>query len=123
MSAFDWWYAGGNGFLFGALTASFLCVVGERLPRGLSIGGRSHCVCGRQLRWRENIPVIGWVRCRGVAPCCGSTIPRFYVVAEISLGLAWAGAFMLTQVHLFAGIAVAVLAACGCTLIARRALA
>lgn len=122
VQALEWWYAGGNGFLFGALTASFLCVVGERVPKGLGIGGRSHCACGRQLRWRENIPVIGWLRCRGIASCCGASIPRFYLMAELALGAAWAGTFMLTRVHVVFGVVCTLVAAVVCVLVAKRAL-
>lgn len=79
-------YAG----VFGAVIASFLCVVAERVPRGESIGGRSHCVCGRQLRGTENVPVVGWVLARGKARCCGAQIPARYVLAEVGLAAAWA---------------------------------
>lgn len=76
------------GFALAAALASFACVVGERVPAGHPVTGRSHCVCGRQLTARENIPVAGWVRARGVARCCGSRIPTRYVLAETGAGLA-----------------------------------
>jgi hypothetical protein len=44
------------GAFLGGCLASFGCVVSERVPAGLSIGGRSVCACGRQLKVRENIP-------------------------------------------------------------------
>jgi prepilin signal peptidase PulO-like enzyme (type II secretory pathway) len=79
------------GFFLGAVFASFGCVVSERVPRGESINGRSHCACGRQLTWWENIPLLGYLSCGGVTRCCQVKLPKRYVLAELSLGL-W-GAF------------------------------
>lgn len=94
--------------VFGAAIASFLGVVGERVPRGESINGRSHCVCGRQLRASENIPVLGWLRARGRAACCGARIPVRYALAEAGLAL-WFAAVVLvsTDVRWLAVAAVA----------------
>jgi len=74
-------------FLFGGAIASFLGVVIERVPRGESINGRSHCSCGRKLRWYENVPVFGWLRVGGVTKCCGTHLPVWYLLFEIGLGL------------------------------------
>ncbi len=79
-----WW------FLIGAATGSFLCVVIERVPAGESIMGRSHCVCGRQLKGVENIPVVSWLVLRGTARCCGAKIPTRYVLVEIAFGVMFA---------------------------------
>lgn len=81
-------------FLFASL-ASFLGVVAERSIAGESIGGRSSCSCGRQLLWHENVPVIGWLRARGVAPCCQTRIPRFLVITESIAAVAGAGVGMV----------------------------
>ena len=71
------------GVLAGACLASFGCVVVERA--GIEgINGRSHCVCGRQLKAWENVPVFGWLRVGGVARCCGAKIPSWYVLAEVA---------------------------------------
>jgi prepilin signal peptidase PulO-like enzyme (type II secretory pathway) len=110
-SSFDLWYNAFCGGVFGAITASFLCVVAERVPRGLSLGGRSHCVCGRQLLWRENIPVLGWLRVGGVSRCCSSKIPVFYLVAELFLAAGWAVSGYLVRDHLVAGVALGFCAA------------
>jgi prepilin signal peptidase PulO-like enzyme (type II secretory pathway) len=88
-NSFPLWYTMVWCWWFGALNASFLCVVAERVPRGLSLGGRSKCVCGRQLKLSENIPIFGWLRARGKATCCGATLPRFYLWAELYLSTAW----------------------------------
>lgn len=81
------WYWAGAGLLIGLVLASFGCVVAERVPRGESINGRSHCSCGRTLSWYENVPVLGWLRVRGVARCCGARIPSHYVVTETVFGV------------------------------------
>jgi prepilin signal peptidase PulO-like enzyme (type II secretory pathway) len=88
-SGIGWWYDGIFAAVLGMITASFLCVCAERIPRKMSIGGRSRCACGRMLRIGENIPVLGWVRARGTASCCGAQIPTYYVKAEIGMGVAW----------------------------------
>lgn len=82
-----------GALLYGAVIASFVCVAAERLQRGETLGGRSHCVCGRQLVWWENVPVVGWLALRGRARCCGSSIPARYVAAEVGLAAAYAAAF------------------------------
>jgi leader peptidase (prepilin peptidase) / N-methyltransferase len=77
----------------GAATGSFAALVVERRRRGEQwVTGRSHCVCGRTLSAVENLPVLGWLRLRGRARCCGSAIPGRYLVLEVSFactGLVW----------------------------------
>lgn len=87
-------------FFLGASIASFSGVVIERVPKGESINGRSHCACGRQLKWYENIPVIGYLSIGGVAKCCGAKLPVWYVLFEIGLGLVFAAitAFVLFSI-------------------------
>lgn len=71
-----------TGFLSASL-ASFLGVVAERSIDDSSVNGRSHCACGRNLKWYENVPVIGWLRAGGKAKCCGARIPAFLFVTEL----------------------------------------
>jgi prepilin signal peptidase PulO-like enzyme (type II secretory pathway) len=83
--------------VFAGYTASFLCVVLERRREGRRPDGRSRCVCGRQIPFARNIPVVTWVLQRGRAHCCGAPIPRWYVVVEaLTVAAALAGA-MLTR--------------------------
>jgi prepilin signal peptidase PulO-like enzyme (type II secretory pathway) len=84
MSALPLWYWSVFGALLASSVASFLGVVVERLPRGERLGGRSHCACGRQLTVTENVPIFGWLRCRGRTSCCYATLPRWYVLSEAS---------------------------------------
>jgi prepilin signal peptidase PulO-like enzyme (type II secretory pathway) len=71
----------------GASTASYLGVVADRGWRG-SLVGRSVCVCGRQLTWSENIPVLSYLFLKGRAKCCSAKIPSRYVRTEVGLALA-----------------------------------
>lgn len=71
-----------SGLLGGAL-ASFLGVVSSRRGTGEGINGRSHCICGRQLRWWEMIPVFGFLLTGGRDRSCGSRIPRVYFMGEL----------------------------------------
>lgn len=69
--------------LLGACFASFFGVVAERVPRRQSLNGRSLCACGRTLGPGELIPVLSYLRVRGVARCCATRIPRRLVVGEV----------------------------------------
>lgn len=79
-----------SAFFLGGSIASFLGVVVERGKNGKPPTGRSHCICGRQLRWSENIPVIGWLKSLGKAKCCGSKIPSWYFWSELVTGFVFA---------------------------------
>ena len=92
------------GALFGGCIASFLGVVGERVPRGETLGGRSHCICGKPLAATANIPVLGWVLSRGRARCCGSRIPSRYVIGEASLAIVWGLSAALAASWAIAGV-------------------
>jgi leader peptidase (prepilin peptidase)/N-methyltransferase len=76
--------------VLGACLASFLCVVAERVPAHRSINGRSTCICGRQLKAYENIPIVSWCLLRGSSTCCHSRIPALYVIAEAGMFAAFA---------------------------------
>jgi len=69
--------------LLGASLSSFASVVVERTKRHEPINGRSHCFCGRQLKWYENVPIIGWLRIGGVTKCCNTPLPKSYLIGEI----------------------------------------
>ncbi|MDR7331090.1 A24 family peptidase [Roseateles asaccharophilus] len=63
----------------------------EELPP-LSISRpRSRCPhCGHQLRWHENLPLIGWLRLGGKCAACKAPISARYPVIEAVTGLAFA---------------------------------
>lgn len=85
--------------LLGLIVGSFLNAAIYRLPReGMSIGHpkRSLCPgCGRQVRARENIPVISWLLLRGKCAGCGWRIPWRYPFVELLTG----GLFLLVAWH------------------------
>lgn len=78
-------------FFFGGALASFTGVVIERVPKHESIMGRSHCACGRQLKWYENVPVLGWLAIGGKTRCCSTRLPIWYLLFELGAGLLCAG--------------------------------
>lgn len=75
--------------IYGAIFASFFCVVYERYTTGLTITGRSKCACGRELKITENIPIIGFIKCKGRAKCCGTKIPAWYFYSESAAFTLW----------------------------------
>lgn len=72
-------------FLLGACIGSFLNVVIHRLPRGESIvTPRSRCpACGREIRARENIPIVGFIVLGGRCAGCGGRISWRYPAVEL----------------------------------------
>ena len=76
------WYVALTGFVLGGILASFFGVVLYRTPRGLGLGGRSVCVCSRQLKFYENVPVLGWLALKGRTRCCKQKIPYTMFVQE-----------------------------------------
>lgn len=115
------WYWTAMGALLGGTIASFLGVVLERVPRGVSVNGRSRCACGRQLRWHENVPVLGWLRTGGTTPCCKDTLPVTYLIGELAgmIGLGLLGA-LGGPIGIGAGAAIAVGAVTGLAHLRRR---
>jgi leader peptidase (prepilin peptidase)/N-methyltransferase len=72
--------------LFGLIWGSFLNVVIYRVPRHMSVvRPASHCPgCGKPIRIRDNIPVLGYLLLRGRARCCGVKLsPRYPLVEAI----------------------------------------
>lgn len=67
---------------------------GEKLealpPLGIA-KPRSRCPhCGHQLRWHENLPLLGWLRLRGRCAACKAPISLRYPGVELATGLAFA---------------------------------
>ncbi len=75
-------------FFIGASIGSFLNVVAWRMPRGMSINGRSHCPsCANRLSWRDNVPVVGWIVLGGRCRWCALPISPRYPIVEAAVGL------------------------------------
>ena len=81
-------------FLAGAAVGSFLNVCVARWPAGESVvAPRSRCPgCGHQIRWHENVPILGWLRLRGRCASCGGAISVQYPLVELLVGLGWLAA-------------------------------
>ena len=75
-------------FLFGLALGSFLNVIIYRLPRKESIiFPGSHCPsCGTPIKYRDNIPVMGYIFLRGRCRRCSSPISVKYPLIELFTG-------------------------------------
>lgn len=71
--------------VFGLAIGSFLNVVIHRVPAGMSIlRPRSRCVsCEKEIRSRDNIPVVSWLLLRGRCRDCGAPISFRYPLVEV----------------------------------------
>ena len=88
-------------FFLGSCFASFLNVVAWRIPRGGSINGSSHCPdCDQKLRFRDNTPIIGWIRNGGRCSNCRQPIPVRYLLVEVLLGSLF---LVIARVELLSG--------------------
>jgi leader peptidase (prepilin peptidase) / N-methyltransferase len=89
----------------GLVVGSFLNVCIYRLPRGESINlPASHCpLCGHPLRWRDNVPVLGYLLLGGRCRHCRGPISVQYPLVEVATaglfvaavsihGVSWLGA-------------------------------
>jgi prepilin signal peptidase PulO-like enzyme (type II secretory pathway) len=97
----------GIGFL-GAVTASFVGVISERVYTGQSWKkGRSKCnSCNQTLRTHDLIPVISWIIQKGRCSMCKSSIPVRYALTEAILS----SLFVYGYIHL--GLTLALLFFC-----------
>ncbi len=70
--------------LLAANVGSFLNVVMHRVPRGQSVArGGSRCPrCGSPVRWRDNVPVVGWLVLGGRCRDCRGPISARYPLVE-----------------------------------------
>ncbi|MFO1228071.1 prepilin peptidase [Roseateles sp.] len=63
----------------------------EKLPPLGIATPRSRCPhCGHQLRWHENLPLVGWLRLGGKCAACKAAISLRYPVVEAATGAAFA---------------------------------
>lgn len=83
--------------ILGAVLASFVSVVVERINTGASwTTDRSRCdSCAVELTARDLIPVVSWLITRGVCRSCGSRIPVRLLVVEVSMAMLFFGAYQL----------------------------
>lgn len=89
-------------FLLGACIGSFLNVVVWRLPRGESLmTPPSHCPrCEKMLLFRDNLPILGWIKLGGKCRFCREPIsPRYPIVEAVTALLFVFYYVMFYQVH------------------------
>ena len=84
-------------FVSGAVVGSFLNVVVYRLPLGINlILPASRCpACETPLSFRENLPIIGWLRVRGRCIYCRTKISPEYPIVEFITASFFALIFIL----------------------------
>lgn len=77
------------GVVLGLCAGSFANVFLHRYPQGRSLWRpASQCPhCGRAVRWRDNIPVLGWLLLKGRCRDCGWSIPWRYPLVEAAFGI------------------------------------
>ncbi len=106
--------------LFGLAFGSFVNAAIERIPRGESLMGRSHCDgCSRVLHAWELIPVLSYAALRGRCASCSRSIGMRTPVVELGCALMFAAAFSLLPVLAAAAASaasVAIAVAAGVTL-------
>ncbi|MBI2268473.1 MAG: prepilin peptidase [Candidatus Blackburnbacteria bacterium] len=76
--------------LLGLALGSFIGMLTHRIPRGISIFGRSVCDhCHKKIRWFNNIPVVSFILLRGKCASCGKKIGLRYPVIETLTSIAF----------------------------------
>ncbi len=75
-------------FIFGIVIGSFLNVVILRLPKGITLTGRSYCPhCHRTLTSLELIPVVSYIWLHGKCRACSKKISPRYIILELTAGV------------------------------------
>ena len=114
VSSYDWWMRAGFVypsclafaliaiFIFGSCWGSFINVCIWRMPRHESVvSAPSHCtVCGTDIRWYDNLPVLSYLLLRGRCRACHAPYSCRYFVVELVMGLLFCALFVkagLTQ--------------------------
>lgn len=83
-------------FVLGLVVGSFIGMLTFRLPRGLSILGRSFCdSCKKQISSGNNIPVLSYFLLKGKSSCCGKKVSIRYPIIEISTAIIFAITFLI----------------------------
>ncbi len=104
------WLEGVVVFLFGISFGSFLGMLVSRIGfclnqsgtgkslRLTTFLGRSKCdSCRNKLRWWENVPIISFLFLKGKCRVCQSPIPFWYLLIELTTGVAFLFTFFYWQ--------------------------
>lgn len=83
-------------FILGAIVASFVGVLSERLHTGQDfLAGRSRCdACDKPLLFASLVPIFSFFALRGRAVCCGASISWRAPATEIILGGLFVSAYL-----------------------------
>ena len=83
-------------FILGAAMGSFINVLVDRLIKGESIMGRSHCDhCKKTLEWIDLIPILSYVFIGGKCRRCHVKLSIEHPLVEIMTGLLFVGTWIL----------------------------
>ncbi len=97
--------------VFGLAFGSFVNAAIDRIPRGVSLFGRSHCDgCSRALHAWELLPVLSYALLRGRCGSCDSAIGPRTPLVEIISALTCAAAFAVLPTLIAGGVSVAFVA-------------
>lgn len=84
-------------FIFGVIIGSFLNVFLYRFHTGRTVMGHSHCLsCGTRLTPKELIPLFSYLVLQGRCLTCSSLIPSRYFLVEITTGILFVVAFLMS---------------------------
>ncbi|MBF0588939.1 MAG: prepilin peptidase [Magnetococcales bacterium] len=95
--------------IYAAVVGSFLNVCIHRIPRGEGIALEpSHCPkCDAPIKWRDNIPILGWLLLLGRCRSCKAPISwRYPLVELLSVGLALMALFRFGLTWEFAALSI-----------------
>lgn len=82
----------------GLIIGSFLSMLTYRLPRNLSLSGRSYCdKCHKTIKWIHNIPLISFLILKGRCAYCGKGISKRYMFIEFFTAILFVGIGYLWQ--------------------------
>ncbi|MBI3069822.1 MAG: prepilin peptidase [Candidatus Levybacteria bacterium] len=82
-------------FILGLAVGSFLNVLIYRLPRNLSIFGRSFCPhCKKKIAWHDNIPLLSFAILGGKCRYCRSPISLQYPIVELTTAILFVLVFL-----------------------------
>ena len=78
-------------FVFGLIFGSFINVIIQRIPIGISIiRPRSFCfLCKYKIPFYRNIPLFSYLIQRGKCSNCNENISYQYIVIEFLIGILW----------------------------------